>query len=315
MSAETLTTTSRSAEDICILIPVYHPYRWMAPWMARFLKKFWPGHPPIFFCGLTSEEAGDLPHIPCSNETLPRNWAQFTEEACSTLLERGFKKCYFIGEDHLPLGPCHSEHLNVTLPALMDRLGASYLGLLGWDNRRQLLRNPVSTVDGHRIVHLIDKESPRFHIHPCLFRLDVLKGCLAYLQKQEKQTPHGFEKACEKADADLPAEWKDSCYQINGEEFSVNPRNTLGRLLHTAECTFFHRLMGVYPTMQKLGLGSAFWKAMGFENFFYQGPIPMFYSGIMVRGGTSSFFVSYVKKQAETDADFRDLARAIEPKN
>lgn len=302
---------AQTSGETCILVPVYHPYRWMAPWMARFLEKFWPDHPPLFLAGLTSEEAGDLPHIPCGNEVLPRNWAEFSEEACQELRRRGFTKCYFIGEDHLPLGLCHGEHLAKTLPSLMDRLSASYLGLLGWDNRRQLPRNPVTAFEGHQVMRLLAKDSPRFHIHPCLFRLDVLEGCLAYLRTQEKQTPHGFEKACDKADAKLPEEWKQGCYQIKGEEFAANRPGALGSLWLTLERFYFHRMMGLYPLMRKLGYGEAFWRLVGFENFFYQGPIPMFYSGIMVRGKASPFFVSYVEQQAASDADFRGLADAI----
>ena len=62
-------------DRLCVLITVYHPYRWTAPFTWQMIQKFWPEHPPVFFCGLTAEEAGDLPHIPVDDGALPRVWA------------------------------------------------------------------------------------------------------------------------------------------------------------------------------------------------------------------------------------------------
>ena len=63
---------------LCLLVSVYHPYRWVAESTARLLDAFWPEHPPLFFCGLTSEEAGVLPHVSCPDPALPRRCARRT---------------------------------------------------------------------------------------------------------------------------------------------------------------------------------------------------------------------------------------------
>ena len=78
-------------DRLCILVTVYHPYRWTAPFTWQMIQTFWPDHPPVYFCGLTSEEAGDLPHIPVGSPSLPRVWADFAFEAASKLKDDGFE--------------------------------------------------------------------------------------------------------------------------------------------------------------------------------------------------------------------------------
>ena len=66
------------AADLAILVPVYHPYRWVAPFMQRALDEFWKDHPPVFFCGLQAEEAVGLEALPLRDAALPRDWAAYT---------------------------------------------------------------------------------------------------------------------------------------------------------------------------------------------------------------------------------------------
>lgn len=299
-------------DKVCILISVYHPYRWIAPFTWKLIERFWPDHPPIFFCGLTSEEAGDLPHIPCASEQLPRVWGGFVLDAARELSVRGFTKCYFLLEDHPPLGPCHSEHLGQTLPALMDELGGSYIGLMGWDNRRFLKRGPILPKAQRRLMHLTATQSPRFHLHPSLFRMDTLVGCLEYLITKTNPTPWGFEKNCDKPEAPLKQKWKDGCYQICGEELSLNPAVGLRRNGRQIERVVYHRLMSLTPILQKAGVGMAYWDALGFDNYFYDGPFPMIYSGLMARAKINPFFTRYLKSRENQDPLLQELLTAAE---
>src|SRR5438477_524170 len=93
---------------LCILVPVYHPYRWLAPLMQSYLDQFWQDHPPVFFCGLTSAEAGDLRALPLRDKDLPRDWIFFVRDAVDELIGEGFQKCYVALEEHLPLATCHA---------------------------------------------------------------------------------------------------------------------------------------------------------------------------------------------------------------
>jgi len=295
--------------DICILISVYHPYRWVARHTYTLIEKYWPSHPSLFFCGLTSEEAGDLPHIPCLKPALPRVWADFVCDAAQQLADRGFSKCYFLLEDHPPLAPCHAEHLEKTLPRLMDELGGAYIGLMGWDNRRFTTQAPILPENFYRLMHLNIPSAPRFHLHPSLFKMEALIACLELI-KGAQPTPWGFEKLCDKNDAALPEVFKDGCYQICGELMTIRPASPAKLAANRAERFFYHKLMTLYPILQKLGWGRKFWDALGFDDYYYDGPFPMFFSGVMAKGKLNPPFIRYVSQQKDASGDFQRLLDA-----
>lgn len=298
-------------ERLCVLITVYHPYRWVAPLTWQMLQRFWPEHPPVYFCGLTSDEAGDLPHIPVKDPSLPRVWANFAWDAASKLKTDGFEAVYFFLEDHMPLEQCHVENLRNLLPSLLNSLPASYIGLMGWDNRRFATRSgALLPGNSHGLRHLTTARAPRFHLHPSLFRMDALIACLTALKQHDKPNPWGFEKLCDKLDAPLPEEFKQSCYQIRGSKLAMKKPGFGSRLVQACERWSFHRLMSIVPWTHKLGFGSWFFKRAGFDNFFYNGPFPMFYSGVMARGKINPFFVQYLKRRK--DPVFDNLLREAE---
>jgi len=293
----------------CLLITVYHPYRWIAPLTKRLLDRFWPEHPPLFFCGLTTEEAGDLPHIPWPDSTLPRVWADFALAAALHLQSQGYEVCYFLLEDHPPLARCHAKHLQHTLPAMLNELPASYIALMGWDNRRFATRG--GPVDGHnRLMHLTAAQAPRFHLHPSLFRMDALVACLKNLAASARPNPWGFEKLNDKPDAALPEEFKAACYQICGEELSLHPPSSVARQLRSLERQFYHKSMNLFPVFEKFGKGMVFWDILGFDDFFYDGPFPMFYSGVMARGKVSPNFLRYLDSIPNPAPEFAEIAAA-----
>ncbi len=298
-------------ERLCVLITVYHPYRWTAPFTWRMIRKFWPEHPPVYFCGLTTEEAGDLPHIPVADAALPRVWADFAFEAAAKLKADGFEAVYFFLEDHMPLGRCHEANLRDLLPSMLNSLPASYIGLMGWDNRRFAARGgDVLPSAQHRFMHLTTAGAPRFHLHPSLFRMEALVACLDALRKHEKPNPWGFEKLCEKPGAPLPGEFKGSCYQICGSELALKKPGASKRLFDAFERWVYHRAMSVIPYAYKMGFGSWLSRIIGFDNFYYIGPFPMFYSGVMAGGKVNPFFLRYLK--AHPDPDFCDLIEAAQ---
>jgi len=294
---------------LCLLVTVYHPYRWVAPLTRKLLDRFWPDHPPLFFCGLTSEEAGDLPHIAWPDSALPRVWADFALAAARELQARGFEACYFLLEDHPPLAPCHQDHLNHTLPRALNELPASYVALMGWDNRRFATRGgPIG--GRHRLMHLTAPQAPRFHLHPSLFRMEALVACLENLAASAKPNPWGFEKLNDKVDAALPEEFKAHCHQISGEELALQKPSVLEQAARMAERQFYHRAMSLFPLLNKVGLGMTFWDALGFDNFFYNGPFPMFYSGVMARGRVNPAFLRHLEQHPNPPPEFLEIAAA-----
>ncbi len=292
---------------LCILVSVYFPYRWVAELTLRLMDAFWPAHPPIFFCGLTSAEADRLPHIPCSQTGQPRSWAGFVEEACAELRARGFESCYFLLEDQPPLAPCAAQHLTVTIPQLMRELGGVYCGLMGWDNRRFTTRAPLLPADRGRLMHLTPPRAPRFHLHPSWFRLDALEACAGLVLRTASHTPWSFEKTCDKPDAELPAEWKSGCYQISAEALMPAPFGK--KLARRFERFAYHRLMALAPLAQRMGVGPKYWDGLGFDDFFYEGPYPMFYAGVMARGRLNPFLQRWIEAQENPHPLLAELLR------
>jgi hypothetical protein len=247
------------------------------------------------------------------NPELPRVWADFAHDAAVQLKGEGFEAVYFFLEDHMPLDRCHAENLTNLLPSLLNSLPASYIGLMGWDNRRFATRSgPVLAKDKHRLRYLNGAMAPRFHLHPSLFRMDALVACLDALRRHDKPNPWGFEKLSEKPDAPLPEEFKKTCYQICGCELALRKQGVAEKLLSAMERWLYHRLMSLTPLSRKLGFGDRFFKAMGFDEFFCEGPFPMVYSGVMAAGRVNPFFLCYLEKRK--DPCFVPLIKAAREK-
>lgn len=284
------------ASRLCILVPVYHPYRWVAPFMQQALDRHWAEHPPVFYCGLQAEEAGTLPVLPLRDAAMPRDWPAFVCDAVDELRARGFDKCYLLLEEHLPLAACHSRNLNSTLPRLLDQLGGAYVGLMGWDNRRFSTRAPILGDEAFRLMHLTTPDAPRFHLHPSLWRLEALRDCLELTLRETVHTPWRFEKVSERPDAALEERWKNGCYLVCGRTLAQEPPGRWTACVQWVERFIFHKLMALCPLLPGGKVRAAFWRAVGFDDFFYPGPYPMFFSGVMAKGTLNPYFVKFMNR-------------------
>ena len=108
--------------DLCILIPTFEKYRAVAEFTRGKLDRHWPGHPPVFLCGLPGDDPAFLPL-----RDDPADWMQLVRSAAADLQARGFRRCYLVLDDHPPMDDCHVTHLNHTLPRFMEDLGASFI--------------------------------------------------------------------------------------------------------------------------------------------------------------------------------------------
>ena len=226
---------------------LYRPYRWVAPFMAECLDRFWAEHPPVYFCGLEPSEAKGLPMLPLRSPAPPRDWVLFLRDAVEDVTAAGFTKCYLLLEEHLALATCAAQHLNETLPRLMDDLGAVCIGLMGWDNRRYTTRAPILDASRFHLMHLSTERAPRFHLHPSLWSLEVLRGCLDLVARDATHTPWRFEKVLEKWDADLPETWKNGCYQVCGRAMAHSAPRALARSVDHIVDACYHRAMALFP--------------------------------------------------------------------
>ena len=125
-----------------------------------------------------------------------------------------------------------------------------------------------------------------------------------------RPTPWNFEKTCDQPDADLPAAWKSGCYQISAE--ALLPLSPGRKLARRAERFLFHRLMALAPFAQRLGCGMKYWDGLGFDDFFYDGPYPMFYAGVMSRGRLNPFLLRWVQRQRQPHPLLAGLLAASE---
>lgn len=296
------------SESLAILVPVWKNYQWIAPLTARLLDRFWPGHPPVWYVGLDQASSTELNILPLAADLDRSNWTKVLLAGVQQLREKGVELCYLINEEHVPLAPCAKIHLEKTLPDLMRDAPAVYISLMGWDNRRYPSRSPVIP-EFHHCKHLVGAGDPRFHLHPALWRTEVLEACcqLALRDPSKNGSAWHFEKVNDRAGSELPEAWNRRCYQISAAALSARPRGPVARLVSAAERWIYHKLMAVYPLIPHPGAANRYARAVGFDNFFCDGPYPMFYSGIMVKGGLNPYFLKFLGKTTEG----RELLREI----
>ncbi len=281
-----------------ILVPVWVNYRWAAPLTKSLLDRHWAEHPDIWFCGLEAAPEAGWNVIPMSNPGECTNWTRVLLDGVEGMIARGFDTLYIIPEEHVPLAKCRAEDLNVTLPDLMLRLDALYISLMGWDNRRFVSKSPLLPRSDHHLKHLTGPRDPRFHLHPALWNAEAARTCcnIALANKSAGGSAWHFEKCTADPDAPIPAGWRNRCYQIRASALSGNPRSRLGAAMSWCDRAFFHKLMAVVPHLPK-PWASLCLRLIPFEDVFCDGPYPMFYSGIMTKGGPNRFFVRFLRKK------------------
>lgn len=282
-----------------ILVPVWREYEWIAPITRRMLANHWPSHPDLWFCGLGGDITGDLQAIPLDPEVDRSNWTRVLLAGVQGMKAVGFDAIYLIAEEHIPLAACHEEHLNKTLPALMDTLSATYISLMGWDNRRYPSKNPVLGPELHYMRRLVPDDEPRFHLHPALWKVSVLEECchLALKDSSKNGSAWHFEKACGSLGNELPKKAKDGCYQIHADSLSLKGKGAVPRAFSAAERFLFHKLMALYPLIPEGRPAAMYWEFLGFDNVFCNGPYPMFFSGIMAKGRMNPLLEKFLQRR------------------
>lgn len=281
-----------------ILVPVWVNYRWIAPLTKSLIGRQWADHPEIWFCGLQEAPESGWNVIPLSEPAESGNWTRVLLDGVDGMIARGFDTLYIIPEEHVPLAKCRDQVLNHTLPDLMVRLDALHISLMGWDNRRYVSKSPVLPKTEHQLKHLTGPHDPRFHLHPALWNADAARTCckIALENKSAGGSAWHFEKCTAGPDAPIPADWKTRCYQIRASVFSAQPPGRISETGSWCERAFFHKLMALVPHLPKPWV-SAYLRNIPFDDVFCDGPYPMFYSGIMAKGGLNRFFADFLRKK------------------
>ena len=278
--------------DLCILIPTFERYRPIAEFTRAKIAEYWPAHPPVFFCGLAPRAAEEY----CLQlRDDPADWMALVRSACGDLQARGFARCYLILDDHPPLEPCHARHLNETLPALLDRLRAAYINLHGWGQHKPR--------QGHRLgARDFYLEQPghdylwKFALHPGLWNLAALTELLDLLLA----TPEQSERTCWKFERragalQLPAHLRAASYRICGTKMTARRGAWLFARWRAVELFAFD----VLRFLIRIGAGqrarARFDAARVGAYHFYDGPYPLFWSGLMKKGRLNPDLVFFLR--------------------
>ena len=274
--------------DLCILIPTFPACADVARFTASRIEKFWPSHPPLFFCGL---EEGQIPV-----SSLEADWMSTLLEACDVLWKGSFRKIYLLLDDHPPLGPCHSLHLNRTLPAILQDLEAVSISLLGPGQGRQAFGSRV-VVSGFPLDHVPPDQLWKFSLHPVLWNLKILRALLremiSFLPLADR-TPWAFERRGGAPDAPLPNEWKSGNYRIRGGAMRL-------QALHPCTSLARRAARGLELTAALIKKRGVVQRRFGFIRHIYEGPYPLLWSGLMKKQKVNPDFLYYTQILANQD--------------
>lgn len=291
--------------DLCILMPTYEKYWRLAELTTRVLDREWAAHPPMFYCGVPGRVAE--PWIKLRGD--PSDWMGFVRDAVREIRRKGYRKCYLICEEHLPVFRCHELHLNRTIPELMETLDAVRIGLHGWGQGQSETRRVIGQLLG--VEHFwIENMSPgflwKFELHPALWRLDALEEILDTLVEElplELRSPWAFERRAGREDARIPEELKRKAYRICGERMTAcRPRAYLLQLER------FGSKVVRFAAGRLFGEG-AWTRINRLVNFlfgYYEGPYPFFFSGVMVKTRLNQELILFLQLHGR-----RQLAKEI----
>ena len=272
-----------------ILIATFDRYEALAKWTAARIQLLWRGHPPVFDSGLTSSDEGCLKFDGDS-----KDWMHVNLQAVRQLRDRGFKRVYLVLDDHPPVGRCNADYLNARLPELSARLGAAYIGLLGYGQHRRLEGEALGRTEDF-LEHSLPDYRWKFSLHPGLWNLEDLQTLLECRMEtfpQGQRSPWNFERH-----RDVPGDRRvDSiaarCYRIRGSSSVAGGAGTLIfesmlRLFADAEL-FAAKHSGGKPARDAAEL-RRFWI---FGHCL--GPYPIFWSGCMRQGKPHADFEKWL---------------------
>lgn len=259
------------------------------------IDRHWPGHPPLFLCGCSSGEGMDCLVL----RDDPVDWAGITLSAVEDLCARGFSYCYLILDDHPPLGACSEEHLNHTLPELMERMSAATINLYGWDQRAP----SQGSILGPDTYYMQKQDSEflwQFSLHPALWSLEALRDLLRELAKSNDpamRSPWAFERRSGEQGFDLPSSCRNNSFRVCG----LRMLGGRWRLWRRASRRLEFRIIDLTRWLIRLAVGAKSIEridaALASEYGFFDGPYPLYWSGLMRKGRVNSELVDFLSSR------------------
>ena len=282
--------------NTCILITTCEKYLDLATITIDLIHQRWKNHPPIFVCGVSS----------CSSEYVdvlyfggdPKDWIGMVETASLQLLKLGFHKTYLILDDHPPLDICNDEHLNYTLPSLMDTLDAAYIGLYGWD-QSTFSKGTIMSSTFYQLQRQDQAFLWRYSLHPALWRLecllDISRTLLAENQDLANRSIWNFERRSGSAEIGTAiSKWEGRSYRIFGLGMLGKKNNTLRRLIRHFFFMFTNGVLVLVKNIFGLGVQEKLSNIIMAERLFFDGPYPLYWSGVMQKGKINKQFKKFM---------------------
>lgn len=301
--------------ETCILLSTCDRYIDLARLTTALIHQRWKDHPPVFVCGVSHPFRGDVETFPLVNH--PQDWIGIAESAVHSLIEKGYKKCYLILDDHPPLGACNDVHLNHTLPALMDRLEAAYIGLHGW-GQNTLSEGIMLGVSECYLQQQSDMFLWRYALHPALWDLRAFRdiaGALPILgDDMASRSVWAFERRAGASPSPIPPMWHGRSYRIFGlgmlgERFGLM-HGVARWLMYALLNLLFFGVKRIFGTTTQEKLVSS----IVHELLFYNGPYPIYWSGVMQKGGLHKNFEKYMVSHNQ-DAELLSFKGVLPPKS
>ena len=277
-----------------ILIATYDRQEALARWTAARIRLLWPGHPPVFFSGLTRRGEGNL-----GFEGDSRDWMNVNLQAVRQLIGRGFQRAYLILDDHPPVGSCYADYLNDRLPELSGNLHAACIGLLGYGQHRRREGHILGPAEDF-LEHSLPAYRWKFSLHPGLWALEDLQTLLECRMKtypHGQRTPWNFERH-----RDVPGDPRvDS---IAGRCFRIRGASCLAPDSGARATLFFESGLRLLADTElfaaKLAGGKAARDSAELRRLWmfghYLGPYPIFWSGCMRQGKPHEDFEKWLAR-------------------
>jgi hypothetical protein len=257
------------------------------------IDKYWKNHPPVFICGCSGKTAdGDL-----SLRDDPKDWIGILHSAAEDLIKAGYDKTYLIIDDCPSIFECNEHHLNTTIPGLMDRLNASYISLIGWD-QRQFNKGEILGRDLWRVQRQSEDFPWRYSAGPGLWNLRALRDILDLLVPTDhpmSRSAWAFERRLGRGEVALPEEWRNSSYRIYGWDMLGGSFPWLRKIARQAAyrvydlCRFAVRWTAGKRALSKLDA------VISIETSLYDGPYPTYWQGVMAKGQFNKDVGRYLK--------------------
>lgn len=296
---------------LAILISTFARYEELARWTAAQIERQWASHPPIFYSGLKGEHAGYLHY-----DKEEKDWMSVTLHAVEQLQQRGFTHAYLILDDHPPVGPCHEVALNEILPSLSLKLNATYIGLLGYGQHRELAGKILEKQDAF-LERSFMAYRWKFSLHPGLWNLKGLHELLVQRMKvyeKASRTAWKFEQHHDNSkNLDL-LPLLISSYRINGSVFLKKKWSMKKEILCERAQRFIADVM-LFKSKVTGGLLARdhMQKRLFWRYCHYLGPYPLFWSGVMQQGKPNQHWEQWLERSRdpELQASWNEVKKLV----